>query len=71
MTLKEYLHQSNHKLDVLADEAERQRTFDEEYSYDKRMEGCDEELEEQLIVVHLVRVCADYKYTHTAKSESG
>ena len=35
MTLKEYLRQSNPKLDRLAEQAESQRTNDEETSYEK------------------------------------
>lgn len=35
MTLKEYLKQSNPRLDKLAEEAEIQRTADEEYAYEK------------------------------------
>lgn len=45
MTFKEWMHRPHPELDKLADEAERQRTLDEEYSYDKRMERCNEELE--------------------------
>jgi hypothetical protein len=39
MTLKEYLRQSNPKLDKLADEAEAQRTADEESAYEEKVNG--------------------------------
>lgn len=39
MTLKEYLRQSNPALDKLAEEAEMQRTNDEEIKYEERIGG--------------------------------
>lgn len=39
MTLKEYLKQSNPRLDKLAEEAEKQRTADEEYIYEEKNGG--------------------------------
>lgn len=39
MTLKEYLRQSNPKLDKLVEEAEKQRTNDEEYIYEEKNGG--------------------------------
>jgi hypothetical protein len=40
MTFKEWMRRPHPELDKLADEAERQRALDEEYSYDKKQEGC-------------------------------
>jgi hypothetical protein len=39
MTLKEYLRQSNPKLDKLAEQAEVQRTADEETVYENKIGG--------------------------------